>query len=247
MSQIVDTDTAKEFMKETLERIEEKHLVKIAEALAVKSEKFKKSFGQENIGNISEEELRKALRLVFSIKRNIKKMLEEIGAGDMKEYISDLLYGTGAINVRFQRFCDRVKILPEHLRYDLAGELLHYTFPDKYWPWCHWMWNPKLNTGSLPLVTTEDFELDAPTVGEGYLNVGKAVAFVHEVGKAAGFQTISHNLFGTDVYLSCVYVIYAYTVLRMRMTQEFNQVMPNVAEFSSRILGVYEIRANQKD
>jgi len=243
MSQIVDTETAQEFMKETLERIEEKHLVKIAEALVVKSNQFKKSFEQPNIEDLSDEELIKTLKLIFSTRRHLKKIKEELGWTDLKKYIQELLHGSQSVHLRFEVFCDHLQCLDEHLRYDLAGELLHYTFPNKHWPWCHWMWNPKLKTGSLPLVTTEDFDLSASSVGETYLKVGKAVAFVHEVGKAAGFQTISRNLFGTDVYLSCVYVIYAYTVLRMRMTQEFNQVMPGVAEFSSRILGVYTIRA----
>ena len=63
---------------------------------------------------------------------------------------------------------------------------------------------------------------------------------MHEVGSAAGFQTISRSIFGTDVYLCCVYVIYAYTVLRMRMTQEFNKVMPGLPEFCRRLLGVHQ-------
>ena len=70
------------------------------------------------------------------------------------------------------------------------------------------------------------------------MKVGRAVAFVHEVGEAAGFQSISRNIFGTDVFLSCVYVVYAYTVLKMRMTNEFNKVMPGLPEFSRRLLGV---------
>jgi hypothetical protein len=241
MSQIVDTETAKEFMKETLEKIDEQHLVKISDALALKSHQFKQRFDPSTIDQISEKELSETLRLVFSFRRKFKNVLEETGHSNFKNNIKDLLYGGDPINVRFQNFCDNLDTLEEHIRYDLAGELLHFTFPDKYWLWCHWMWNPKINTGSLPLVTTDDFDLRAPTLGEAYLNVGRAVAFVHTVGEAAGFQTISRSLFGTDVYLSCVYIIYAYTVLRMRMTQEFNQVMPGVAEFSRRILGVYRI------
>ena len=90
-------------------------------------------------------------------------------------------------------------------------------------------------------MTTEDYNLNSSTLGENYLKVGEAVAFVHEVGEAAGFQTISRSLFGTDVYLSCVYVVYVYTVLRMRMTQEFNKVIPGLPEFSRRLLGVYKL------
>ena len=76
----------------------------------------------------------------------------------------------------------------------------------------------------------------------GSIEVGRAVAFVHEVGDAAGFQKISRNVFGTDVYLCCVYVVYAYTVLKMRMTQEFNKVMPGLPEFCRRLLGVHRRR-----
>ncbi len=101
------------------------------------------------------------------------------------------------------------------------------------------MWDPKTKTGALPLVTTAAYHFDGDSEGDVYLRVGEAVAFVHEVGTAAGFQTISKNAFGTDVFLSCVYIVYAYTVLKMRMTQEFNKVMPGLPEFSRRLLGVY--------
>ena len=74
---------------------------------------------------------------------------------------------------------------------------------------------------------------------DGVRNEMTCVAFVHEVGEAAGFQKISRSVFGTDVFLCCVYVIYAYTVLRMRMTQEFNKVMPQLAQFCRRLFGVY--------
>ena len=102
------------------------------------------------------------------------------------------------------------------------------------------MWDSRTRTGSLPLVTTAAYDFDGEDAGEVYVKVGRAVAFVHEVGGAAGFQRISRSIFGTDVFLACVYVIYVYTVLRMRMTQEFNQVMPRLPEFCRRLLGVHQ-------
>ena len=63
---------------------------------------------------------------------------------------------------------------------------------------------------------------------------------MHEVGNATGFRKISQTIFGTDVFLSCVYVIYVYTVLRMRMTQEFNKVIPGLPEFSRRLFGIHK-------
>ncbi len=241
MGQIVDTETAKEFMKETLEKIEEKELVQISRELKIKSEKIKQLLAREKVLNLSDEELFKVLRMVFATRRKAGGILKEIDTQSLKIRMSQLLYGSESIEQRFQHFCTQLNPLDENVRYDLAGELLHFTFPQKYWLWCHWMWNPKTKTGSLPLVTTEDFNLSAPSFGESYLNVGRAVAFVHEVGEAAGFQTISRSLFGTDVYLSCVYIVYTYTVLRMRMTQEFNKVMPDLPEFSRRLLGVYKL------
>jgi len=241
MSQIVDTETAKEFMKEALEKIHEDELVKISEELKVKSDQFRERLSENRIHQLTAEELHKLLRLVFSTRRKAKKILDGLHNQVLTGWIAELLHGSAPIHQRFQDFCGRLETVDTHIRYDLAGELLHFTFPDKYWLWNHWMWNPKTETGSLPLVTTEDFSLHAPSFGESYLKVGRAVAFVHEVGEAAGFQSISRNLFGTDVYLSCVYAVYAYTVLRMRMTQEFNKVMPGLPEFSRRLLGVYNM------
>jgi hypothetical protein len=66
------------------------------------------------------------------------------------------------------------------------------------------------------------------------------------VGAAAGFQKISNNIFGTDVYLACVYTVYVYTVLKMRMTQEFNKVIPQLPEFCRRLLGVHRKNGSKK-
>jgi hypothetical protein len=241
MSQIVDTETAKEFMKETLEKIAAEELVKISGELAVKSEKFREKLSQEKVPQLSGEELHDLLRLVFSTRRKSGKILDSIDTQNFRTWITELLYGNNPVPDRFQTFCGHLEAVSPNVRYDLAGEILHFTFPNKYWLWNYWMWNPNTKTGSLPLVTTEDFDLSAPTLGESYMKVGRAVAFVHNVGEAAGFQTISRSLFGTDVYLSCVYVVYAYTVLRMRMTQEFNKVMPALPEFCRRLLGVYNM------
>jgi hypothetical protein len=61
------------------------------------------------------------------------------------------------------------------------------------------------------------------------------------VGEAAGFQRGGRGLLGTDVYLACVYVVYLYTVTRMRMTKEFNKVIPRFPELTRRLLGIYKM------
>ena len=109
------------------------------------------------------------------------------------------------------------------------------------------MWDPRTETGALPLVTTDDtvFSLAGPTEGSSrgaiYLTVGRALAFVDETGKAAGFTAAGPGLFGTDVFLAAVYGIYMNTVLRMRMTREFNRLVPPLPDLIRRLLGVYHL------
>ncbi|MBK7334982.1 MAG: hypothetical protein IPJ00_01935 [Saprospirales bacterium] len=241
---MVDTDSAKEFMQEVLGRVSAEELIAIAERLEVKSQFFQKLLSREHIGELQEEEILKLLRSVFSTRRSGKKILEACPVEVLRISMETLLYGDGPIEIRFQGFCHGLTGVDSRVSSDLAGELLHFTFPNQYWLWCRWMWDPKLKTGALPLVVMEGYDLEALNLGEVYLKVGKAIAFVHHTGEAAGFQKISRSLYGTDVFLCSVYVIYTYTVLRMRMTQEFNKVVPELAEFTRRLLGINKMEVN---
>jgi hypothetical protein len=242
MSQVIDMEACQEFMKETLERIQRDDLIEIAGQLTAKSEFFKANLHQVELPTLTIDELTAVFKKVFIANRKVKLMFEKYSLEEYKTSIYTLLYGDAEIQDRFQTFIDTHPELNIYLRYDLASELLHYTQPNKYWLWNRWLWDPKVNTGALPLVVSEDFKLSAETYGEMYMNVGKAVVFVHNMAEAVEFQFINRSLFGTDVYLSCVYVIYAYTVFKIKMTDEFNKVMPPIAEFSKRILGVHEKR-----
>lgn len=226
-------------MKETLEKTDRVELVNIAQDLELKSRFFKEMLSPNNIESLGEKELEKILSRIFSMRRKRKEILIKNSADILKENIYNLLYGEDELAVRFQTFFESLQDLDEPVKYDFTSEILHFTDPEKYWLWTRWMWEPGKKTGALPLVTSEGFDLEAPTMGETYVKVGKGVAFVHSIADVADFQFISRSLFGTDVFLGCVYTIYAYTVLRMRMTQEFNNVMPGQPEFVRRIMGVY--------
>jgi hypothetical protein len=238
--QVVDTETAVEFMKETLERVDVEELAKISAAVEAKSASFRQALSRDALPRLTPEAYHSILVRVFSIRGKTRKALEAFDFEDMRERMAALLYGSDDIRERFRDFGAGLEGLSENARADLASELLHFTDPERYWLWTRWMWDPKTRTGSLPLVTTVAYDFQGDHAGEIYMKVGRAVAFVHEVGEAAGFRKISRNVFGTDVFLCSVYVIYAYTVLRMRMTQEFNKVMPGLSEFCRRLLGVYK-------
>ncbi len=241
MSQNVDTESAKEFLKEVSAQISPDELKAVCADLETKSGFFQRRLHPGVVATLGDQELLGILRAVFSTRRKAAGLLEQYSAPALRGWIAELLYGDQELHRRFQQFVDRLEVLDEGSRFDLAGELLHYSFPDRYWLWNRWMWDPKTKTGALPLVTTETFDLSAPNTGEMYLKVGKAIAFIHEVGDAAGFQRIDRSLFGTNVFLCSVYAVYSYTVLRMRMTQEFNKVVPGLPELTRRLLGVYRL------
>ena len=241
MSQLVDLAAAKEFMKETLSRVTREELTAIAADLELKSSLFQQYLLPESIDGLAEAGLQEILKSVFATRRRRKEILEAHPFDTHKDAIRNLLYSPEAVEKRFQQFITKLDGVDRVIATDLAGEILHFTHPDRYWLWSRWMWDVKKKTGAIALVTTEGFDLAGESEGEVYLKVGKGVAFTHSIGEAADFQFISRTLFGTDVFLSCVYVVYAYTVLRMRMTQEFNKVMPGLPEFSRRLLGVYKL------
>jgi hypothetical protein len=239
LDQVVDTDTAREFMKETLEKVEPEELAKICAEVEAKAAWFHGKLAAEAFDDFSHADYAEVLKRIFATRGKTRKVLEELEFAPMRERIGELLHGTDELEARFRTFVDQLDGLDSNLRMDFTSELLHFTYPERHWLWSRWMWDPRTRTGSLPLVVTSAYEFDGEHAGQVYMKVGRAVAFVHEVGNAAGFQTISKSIFGTDVYLCCVYVVYAYTVLRMRMTQEFNKVMPGLPEFCRRLLGVH--------
>jgi len=238
---MIDLTAAKEFMKETLSRVSREELMSIASDLEMKSKFFQNRLHAETIDQLTNQEIEEVLRSVFATRRQYKQILEKHPHDTLKLSMKELLYGNENIENRFQDFVNRLEGIDAGVKAELAGEILHFTRPDQYWMWGRWMWDPSKKTGAIPLVTEEGFDLQGETHGEIYVKVGKGVAFVHSIAEAAEFQFISRNLFGTDVFLSCVYVVYAYTVLRMRMTQEFNKVMPGLPEFTRRLLGVLRL------
>jgi hypothetical protein len=239
---VVDTPSAQEFQREILGKIKPEELQAIAADLDRKSRALRELL-LPGPARLDRAGLRQVLRWVFSARRQADKILDAIGPERLGAAIADLLEPADPPALRFERFDAALAEFPGP-GFDLPGELLHFTFPDRYWLWTRWVWDPRTETGALRLVTTDDIDLtEGATRDAVYLSVGKAMAFVEETGKAAGFTASGPGLFGTDVFLAAVYGIYMYTVLRMRMTQEFNRVVPPLPDLIRRLLGVYHLEA----
>jgi hypothetical protein len=234
---VVDTLSAQEFRREILDRITAPELQGIAAGLERKSRAMRDLLLPGT--RPDRTALRQVLGLVFAARRRADQILDTIGPDHLGAAIADLLRPDDDLTARFDRFDAVLSGLPTPA-FDLPGELLHFTYPGQYWLWTRWIWDPGTRTGALGLVTTDDFDLGAgATRGEVYLTVGRATAFVDETGKAAGFTDAAPGLFGTDMFLAAVYGVYMYTVLRMRMTREFNQLVPQLPDLIRRLLGVY--------
>jgi hypothetical protein len=241
-TQVVDTESAREFMRETLERITPAELDAIAEACEAKHLAFRRRLAPPRAA-LDETALRWLLRSVFATRRRVAEVLARPGVGRLAAAVDALLDERAPLAARVDAFCDVLDGVAPPVRWDLASELLHFTDPERYWLWTRWVWDPATRTGALPLVTMEEVDLDGATPGAIYLRVGRAIALVHETGRAAGFTRIGDGRFGADVYLACVYCVYVYTTVRLRMTQEFNRVIPPLPELARRFLGVHGMEA----
>ncbi len=57
-------------------------------------------------------------------------------------------------------------------------------------------------------------------------------------GHVAGYARAARGLFGTDIFLACVYAVYMATMFRLKLSQEFNRIVPELPELVERVLGV---------
>ena len=108
----------------------------------------------------------------------------------------------------------------------LAAELLHFTYPDRYWLWAPWIWEESKKGGALPLVSKADAKITGDTIGARYESIGEALRLVDALGHIRGFSGPGQCMFGTDIFMACVYAVYMYTVFRMILSPELNRILP---------------------
>jgi hypothetical protein len=239
--QVVDTETAQEFMRQALEMVQLPEMEGIAQELELKSQRFQEVLSPTALAALPDDRLRGLLRSIFATRRRADEVIRIIGSECLRTEIGTLLHGSENIVARVDRFDDALSAIEPAIRRDIAGEALHFYNPDRHWMWTRWMWDPDLRTGALPLVTMQELDLEGSTAGQTYLKVGTAIAFVNQTGRAVGFTRYGSEAFGIDVYLACVYGIYLYTITRLRMTQEFNKVIPPLPQLVRRLLGTHRM------
>jgi hypothetical protein len=239
----VDAPSAVEFMREALIKIDEADIGAVSDLLARKRELLLPFLAEASLAEGTADAVRPILARVFATRRRSDEILLAVGAPVVASAIRDLLHGADPLDARFRAFEAALSALEAPIRRELGGECLHHLDPERGWLWARWMWDPETRTGALPLVMVEDFDLGGPDGGAIYLRVGAASAAVVEVADELGFGRMRTNPFVVDVYLAAIYGVYLYTVTRLRMTQEFNRVIPQLPDLVRRLLGVYRLDA----
>jgi len=243
MSDLVDAASAVEFMREALIKISEDEIGAVSDLLVRKRAALAPHLEEASLGRANAEVIRPILASVFATRRRSDAIIVSVGAPVLAGAIRELIHGRDAIDARFRRFDEAIPGLDAPIRRELAGECLHHADPDRHWLWSRWMWDPVARTGSLPLLMVDGFDFEGPDAGAVYLRVGAATAAVIATADELGFRRMRANPFAVDVYLAAVYGIYLYTVTRLRMTQEFNRVIPPLPDLVRRLLGVRDLEA----
>ncbi len=210
----------------------------VGERLEAKSRLFKEILAEDRLSELDEAGLTRLLGSIFTLRRKGKRLIAANGLETIRDELRELLYGSAPVPERFDRFVERIGGLEKAMIVALASEALHFTDPGRYWLWTHWIWNPKTGTGAMPLVTREEVDLEADSDGAVYEKVGRAMAVVDAHGHAIGYSRSGRGLFGTDVFLACVYAVYMFTVFRIKLSNEFNRILPELPELVQRVLGV---------
>lgn len=239
----VDQSSAVEFMREALIKISEDEIGAVAELLARKRSVLAPALEAASLRRANAAAVRPILARAFATRRRSDDILVAVGAPALSRAIGELVHGSGSLATRFSRFDEALPGLEGPIRRELGGECLHFADPERNWLWARWMWDPVARTGSLPLLMVEGFDFSGVDAGAVYLRVGAATSAVVATADELGFRRMRANPFAVDVYLAAIYGIYVYTVTRLRMTQEFNRVIPGLPDLVRRLLGVWRLEA----
>jgi len=230
---VVDGEAALEFMKEATKLATATELETIGARLADKSARFRERLGHDRIASLDADGFTEIVSQIFSIRRKAGRLIKINGIDTLRGELQALLHGTDRLATRIDRFTARITGLERAMIVALATESLHFTDPERYWLWTHWIWNPDTKTGALRLVTHDaaqlvpearsesgPLHLGADSDGVTYERVGWATNLLDQHGHVAGYARAARGLFGTDIFLACVYAVYMATMFRLtsRMT-----------------------------
>jgi hypothetical protein len=258
----------RDFLEDAFETIEWDALRAVVHALDDKSRTFQAHLRPASkLDQLSYGEVNELVGMMFAVRRQRGAILHGDGAEKFINATRDLLYGQEEdLTIRLDEFLakldgaassrktidtrlreprpDDASVMNPALGVEVAGELLHFTFPERYWLWSRWMYDADAHTGVLPLLMDGDKELRADSPGQTYLRVGRAIVVVTEVEDAKWLfrgglaETPALRPFAIDTFLAASYCAYLYGVTAWRLTREFHKVLPPLPRLVRRMFGL---------
>jgi len=248
IQEVVDSESADEFLKEATKLASSSELESIARQLEIKQTMFAESLSAENLAKMEAEEFVQLLNHIFSIRRRAAKFVKAVGVENLRAATMTLLYGEGEADKRFEDFVKSISETVDRRRcINLASELLHFNDPQKNCLWTNWVWDSETGSGAISMVVKEGVELDGKDDSERYRNISAALRMVDVLGHSRNISGNAPGMLGMDLFLACVHAVYMYTVFRLKMSDEFNRILPELPELVERVLGVRQLEAGSDE
>jgi hypothetical protein len=232
----VDVPTAKELIEEIHQHLKVEELHALVDELSVKSSAVRSLLHGEGLDGAR---VREALEWTFVSRRRTSQILGVRDDGEIAAWVGGLLAGSDPRPRRLERFCASCGPLSPPAAAELASELLHFNDPARNGLWTRWIWSSESRTGALALLIGEEYELEGDGLGETYERVCEAISVLDGSPEASSFRRPDSGTLGTDVLLACAYAVYMRTVLGLKMTSEFNALVPPMAQLVRRLLGTH--------
>ncbi len=232
----VDVPAAKELIEQINQHLGVQQRAALVAELHDKATAMRALLAPGTPGALDAAHVRGALALAFVARRRARELLGALSDAELTAWVAGLLDERQPLAARFERFC-AAGPLARGPAAELASELLHFGDPQRYWLWTRWIWSPESQTGALPLLIGEEFALAADGPGATYERVGEALRVLDQSPEAGAFGSHGGGRLATDVLLACTYAIYMRTVLGMKLTQEFNALVPPMPALVRRLLG----------
>src|SRR5688572_5574054 len=123
-------------MRETMQQVSSEQLDAIVGRLEAKANGFGALLGTPGAArSLPADDLWAVLRCVFGARRKANVILATVGPERLGAAIDDLLHGQRELPERFEAFDAHFGGELTDAGFDLPGELLHFTWPDRYWMW----------------------------------------------------------------------------------------------------------------
>lgn len=240
-TQIADIEVAREFWSQISVQIDDESYSHLERRLAAKAARVKEIVHGSRDSIRESANLRFLLDSSFASRRKAKEILATVDPAELANAIAHL--SDESVGGLFERVQPLRSLLDEFVsaRDELPFELLHNLHPDEYWPWSRWIWNSDADTGALRLLVSDEADLFGDDEFDTYGRVCQASTYLFHTLAAAGLGVDMSSPFSFDIFLAGVYATYMSTVLEMRMTREFNQIVPQAVELCARLLGVYKL------